>query len=94
VTDEKWTLSRGYIWDEEGNALASVAYTLGDEADHRRARLIVKAPELLELVGKLADALRLHHSGLSTTRPFKATYNTDAALLESVAELLERIEGR
>jgi len=88
---EQWTLDRGTIKNESGDVLASVPYSLGDESDHKRARLIRAAPELLELVGKLAGALSLHHLGLDTTRPFRETYRADAALLEGAGALLERI---
>ena len=86
---EHWVLDRGYIKNRSGDVLASVPYTLGDKADHARAQLIATTPELLDLVGKLAGALQLHHSGLDTMQSFRKTFDADEALLESARVFLK-----
>ena len=99
---EKWTLERGTIRNEDGDVLASVPYSLGDEADHRRARLIAAAPELLELAGTLAASVRALMGWAPAEGHTRHDYDADLEAIwaeathvvkERVAALLERIEG-
>ena len=57
-----WTVDRNHIKDAEGNVIASVPYTLGDELDHNSGELMAKAPELLQAAGEalqiIGDILR------------------------------------
>ena len=57
------------------------------------ARLLAAAPELARLTADLAaltlalgEALADHHAGTSTTRPYRQTFERDAALLERTQE--------
>jgi len=51
-TPGPWTVDRSQIRDADGNALASVPYTLGDEQDRANARLIASAPAMAETIAQ------------------------------------------
>jgi hypothetical protein len=57
-----WTLDRNHIKNADGDVIASVPYTLGDEIDHSSGRLMARAPELLDLISltlcTIGDVLR------------------------------------
>jgi len=59
------------------------------------ARILAAAPNLARLTAdlaalalKLGDALADHHTGTSTTRPYRQTFERDAELLERTTALV------
>jgi len=52
-----WRADRGQIRNRQGDALASVPYTLGDDQDHANGRLIAAAPELADAARVLLDRI-------------------------------------
>lgn len=56
-TSGPWVADRGQIRDGDGNSLASVPHTLGDNQDQANARLIAAAPELLNALRRLTHPM-------------------------------------
>ena len=52
-----WAYDRGNICNEDGDVLAHVPYTLGDEFDQAPGRLMAAAPELLAACQDAAEWL-------------------------------------
>jgi len=85
---EKWTLERGTIRNEDGDALATVPYSLGDEADHRRARLIAAAPELLAAVrGLLQEVPALWYDHVTEGM---ITLSIPATVIEDIQDAVDK----
>lgn len=67
VTDElktppsgsPWTSDRGQIRDKDGDAIASIPYSLGGMTDEANRRLILAAPVLLEAAQEALQELGL-----------------------------------
>ena len=45
-------------------------------------------PSVLQFIGELAQALQMHHLGLTTTEPFARTYERDQSLLNQAENFL------
>ena len=51
-------------------------------------------PSILQLIKDLAQALQMHHLGLTTTEPFARTYERDQSLLNQSEDFLMIAQGR
>lgn len=51
-------------------------------------------PSVLQLIKELAEALQMHHLGLTTLEPFARTYKKDRVLLNQAEDFLSIAQGR
>jgi hypothetical protein len=82
-----WTIDHGQLRNSDGEVLASIPYSLGDEHDQAVARLLCAAPELLEAAKFTLDVLEN-----MTTEQFQR--GEDKPAREALSHANSLVEGK